>query len=282
MSLNPFFSVERKPAVVEINGSYMEIGKDVLVNTETQGIVGVVGPNYKLVENQEVANLFGEVFAESKIDHLKDHLNGGTSLWRREIVLADDRHTVEIKKGDILKTMVTIGNGYDAKTAVQFEVSALRLICTNGMKGWSKQFGGTVSHVNRDVIGQIRSRLESLYGMFGRNFALFRKWTEMGFTREQFNLFIDARVKSETNKDGYLSKKQADAIKDRWMPIMEQYKENDNVWGSYNVLTAIASHETRAKQGSHLFSTGFKRMSKLTEDFYGAMARQSGFLELAA
>ena len=49
---------------------------------------------------------------------------------------------------------------------------------------------------------------------------------------------------------------------------MNRYDENETRWGAYNVLTGFATHQTRARQGSNVFSAGYKQIETVTDDFY--------------
>jgi len=277
-TVNPFFNVVREPAFAELNGQKIEINRDVLLNPETQDVVGVVGKNYSLVQNIDVARFFDEAFSKNRILSTKDHLNTNTGKWIREIVLDDDEYTAEIDSGDTVKAKVQIYNGYDGKTAVGFRVSAYRLVCTNGLMGWKEIHGGNFTHMGGNLVDRIQAQFANNFSNFSKNFGVWEEWTKQGFGQTRFNQFVELHTKStlpenvkptkEMKLIEYLSDKQAEAIKDLYVPTMELYKEKENKWGAYNVLTAIGTHHTDARKGSPLFTAGYKRINRLVEDFY--------------
>ena len=260
LQFNPFFQVSRQPAFAEINGNRIELGKDALFNAETNQVVGLVSPNYTLATNFEVASLISEVLGTFKILSLKDHLSADTGKWVRSIVLDDDRFTMAIKGSDILKTKIDIMNGYDGRTAASFNVSAVRLICTNGMVAKKKDlFGESFTH-SGDVVSKLLERLMFHTEQFQGNVGTWTEWAEVPFTENDFANFIQSR--------NYLSEKQKEALKGFFPEVLNQYGDDETKWGAFNVLTAVATHNTTARKGSHIFGTAFKRMEKLAADFY--------------
>lgn len=267
--ITPFFDVARTPLYTELDGERISVDREALINTATGGVLGTVGRNYKLVENQEVDTIFAEAFQALPVEFTKDHLNGATNRWQRDIILGGDEFTKVIGSDDILKTKVSIWNGYDGRTSVGFALSAWRQVCSNGMMGWRKAFGSTYAHVTHGIVDSIRREFESSFANFTDNFQIWDEWNRTGMSQEQFIRFVQGLVKTgEKDNTGYLSEKQAEAITGMYEPIMNQFGENETKWGAYNVLTAIATHHTKARNGSNIFSQGYKRMERVAQDFF--------------
>lgn len=273
---NPFFDVHRVPVFGEIDnpeGPYrVDLGKDALINAETMDPVGMVSRNYVLVENQDVVGLFDEAFGNLKIQEIRDHLNPSGSKFIRDIILDEDKYSADItNRGDVVKTKIRLWNGYDGRTAVGFTVGAWRQICSNGMMGWADIYCRTYQHMSTGLIDQIRNEFELNFSRFGSNFELWGNWAALPFGQSDFNTFIDFHTKGKglsPERVQYLSEKQAEGIKGLYEPIMNEFGEDETRWGAFNVLTAIATHHTKARKGSNLFSQGHRRMERLSEDFY--------------
>ena len=258
---NAFFDVVRKPAFTEFNGEQVSLNKDVLMNADTGVVLGVVGKGYQMVKHATVADIVDAALANTVVKSMSDHMNGITNRWVREYVLGGDENTFDVTgKGDELNTKIRIFNGYDGRTSMGFEIAAWRKICTNGMMGWKKMHGDTFYHVDRGMVDNLRTSFGVQTAQFQDNIRIWEDWANIPFTKGQFEQFIKTRE--------YLSEKQVEAILGLYDPTMNKYQEEETKWGNYNVLTAIATHHTKARQGSNIFSNAYKRMSKLAGEFF--------------
>lgn len=224
--------------------------------------MGVVSPRYSLVYNKDVAELFDEFFENYNVKVVQDKVSGNGSKWMRDYIISDDRYTVAIGKDDILRTKVTVYNGYDGKTSVGMTFSAWRQVCKNGMMGWKDIIGEKFSHFSKNILDYLKSTMDKGFAGMSSNFKMFEKWNDIPFTEVQFKGFIDDLE--------YLSDKQKEATKGLYIPIMNQYNEKATVWGAYNVLTAIATHHTSSRNNlvSNEFSNGYKTITRVTKDFF--------------
>lgn len=257
--ISPFYEVVRQPLYADLNGQKIRSNKDALINPELNLIVGEVGKNYKLVTNNEVANVMDEALADIKTYDVKDHLDGTTGRWAREIILDDENYMFNIKGNDECKVKVDIFNGYTGTKSVGFQVSAYRLVCSNGLMGWQKQLSVSIPHIREGIVEEIRDKFNETVDKFWNKTRIWEAWADQDFTQDDFNNFINTR--------DYLSDKMKDNIKGYYVPLMEEYKEEETKWGAYNVLTAMATHHTQARNGSHLFSNAYKRIQKIINDF---------------
>jgi len=257
---NPFFEVVREPMFTEFNGKKIKASKDALINPELNVIVGEVGRNYKVVTNNEVANVFDEAFKGINVESVKDHLNGTTGKWVREIILNDDDYIFKIGDNkDQCKVKVDIFNGYTGKKSVGFNVSAYRLVCSNGLMGWKNQLSVSIPHVRDGIVETIRNEFHNKIDVLWNKVQIWETWSDEHFGKDDFKLFINTR--------DHLSDKMKDKFIGMYEPIMNKYNESETRWGAYNVLTAMASHHVEAQKGSHLFSNAYKRIEKLISEF---------------
>jgi hypothetical protein len=49
---------------------------------------------------------------------------------------------------------------------------------------------------------------------------------------------------------------------------MNEQKLNENKYGAYNVLTFLATHETKARNGSNIFSARHNTINRMAGDLY--------------
>jgi hypothetical protein len=136
-----------------------------------------------------------------------------------------------------------------------------------------------------DSVEKIRNMFELKFNKFSGMWEFWNDWSKTPFTQRDFNLFVDDHTKqgekeeinlsngvvidlTPSTKGKYLSERQGEKIKEAYPRVMNKFNENETVWGSFNILTYLSSHETKAHEGSHIFSNAYKTINRLTHDFY--------------
>lgn len=263
---DPFFNVERQPATTVFNGERIPVGKDVILNSHTGKVLGVVSPHYKVVTNEEVNHVVENALSDVPVMKTLDHLNAKTNKWTREIILDGEDFTHVVDGDDTLKTRVMITNGYGSMIAVSVQLSVWRMVCSNGMFGWKNAFTTSYNHMNDSIVDLIRRDFNRHSLSLKGNINLWDKWSKIEYKQDQFNDFID--MVSVNPDNSLISTKQGEGIKAYYEPIMNQYNESETLWGAFNVLTAISTHHTKARNGSNIFSANFNNIKKVSDRFY--------------
>ena len=264
---NPFFPVVRNPLYTEFNDNDIYVERDALLNGDNGKFLGTVGNIYKLVENVEVDRIFGEAFVNLPVERTVDHMNYKENRWQRDFILNGDQFNIMIG-GELVKTKVSIWNGYDGKSSVGFSISAYRE--HNNLTLLSKMFGSTYSHVQSGLVERSRSDFDENLRKFQDMASLFQSWSREVFGRESFESFVRSHIRTEERGNtGYLSERQATAIVDSYEHHLVACGVGATRWGAYNVLAAVAAHDVRGRgDSSNIFSAGYKRMEQLSKDFF--------------
>ena len=264
---NPFYDVKVEKLMTE---SGLEVNKNVLVNSETDDIVGLVSPNYDVVTNKTVASLFQEAVKDIGIKSVTNHLDGTTKKWKQFIVLSD-KLKYEVSPGDHVSICLAIYNGYDARTAYGYSLMGYRWLCSNGMvMGKKELFSDSFTHYDGNV-EKLRDSFELKFDFFRKNTLLWSEWTERHFDKYKFNMFLDNHTKpveAKASKHEYITPKISQGIKDSYYPLLEKQHLKENMWGGFNIITYIATHETKARKGSNVFSNRYNNINRLAGDFY--------------
>ena len=267
---NPFFEIKREKLQTVTSG--IEVPKEALINAETNALLGIVSPGYEVVTHEQVANLFAGVLAQYSCTVIGNYLDSTGRRWKQRILFKDDRLNFDIDgRGDNTGVMLELFNGYDARTSFGYNLLGYRSYCTNGMvMGRKDLFRESLSHFV-DAIERLQRAFELKWPAFRENVGIWQKWTGIGYTEDMFKVFLEAKVKSEANKKGYISEKMAESIFLEWRPGLTANKLDETAWGAFNVLTWLATHKTKARKGSNLFSNRYGTMNRLAEDFYSEM-----------
>jgi len=256
---NPFFPV-RKECVITA-GSQIDTGKFALINDETNDVLGLVGKDYEIVENSEINSLFQEAIQDLEVKETIDHLDANTKRWKRHIVFGDDSLNFDINgKGDIVGVLLEIFNGLTGRTSFGYNLMGYRWFCKNGMvSGKQKIFSESLGH----YVGnpeKLRESFEMKFDLFKDQVEGWREWVKIPFNKEMFDRFVDDKK--------YITEKVGNDVKDKFHPILNLEKLDENKWGAFNVLTYLATHETKAQKGSNVFSNRFNNINRLATDLY--------------
>jgi len=255
---DPFFNIRKER--IKTEGSDILIDKVALINDETNDVLGLVSPNYQVVSNEAVNDLFMNALDGTSVKETHDHLDSGTKKWRRRFIFDDDRTNVEITPGDNVNILLEVFNGYDARTSFGFNLMAYRWICENGqVMGKESLFRESYAHYI-DSPDKLRQSFTMKYDAYKDTTLQWREWTQISFNEKNFEDFISKR--------DYLGNRVKESIVESYEPVMNQEKLNENKWGAFNVLTYLATHDTKARKGSNVFSARHKNINRVAADLY--------------
>jgi hypothetical protein len=224
---------------IEIEGGIKVANRLAVVRTDTKQSIAIVSDKYKVVPHKEVLDVFHRVknIKEEGVDVCK----GGALLFGRYSI-GDKRNKAEVAVGDVVQFGMRVFNSYDMSTGVGFEVTALRLKCTNGLLVPSSLGRFSFKHFEKvdvpalesEVVGRLKASLEVVNE--------WDKWLKIKPTEPRINKFFE-EVNGLGDKDSEKLLKESLALKDR------------NVWQIYNVVTAHLSHGLNFKKETDKIAT---------------------------
>jgi hypothetical protein len=264
--VSPFYPVLRNQLFTQFQEADVYVFRDALLNADSGQILGTVSPNYKLLLNEEVDAIFAEAFSDLPIVSARDHMNWKQNRWQRDFILDGDQFNIDVG-GSIVKTKVSIFNGYDGKSSVGFTVAAYR---ENGEVTYlNNMFTQTYSHVQRGLVARIREDFAAKLQLFQDTAQRFRDFDQASFTAVQFESFINGLIREgDRDRQGYLSQRQADAILASYRQQFNALGVRQTRFGAYTVLSAIATERQGRGGSSPIFTAGHKRIEKVVQDFF--------------
>lgn len=266
---NPFFGVRKEKVHTE---SGLEIpNKVALVNKDLSSIVGFVSPGYDVVSNSAISDLFEEACSGLKVAKIVDHMDATTKRWKRQVIFDDGQLTTDIDSNDIVGVLLEVYNGYDGRTAYGYSLMGYRWMCENGMvMGKKDLFSQSFTHYDGNV-DKLRESFGMRFDAFHKNANTWQEWSRTKFDENDFASFVDKHTKPENGratKNQYLTPNIGKGVKENFQPLLAQQHLPFTKWGAFNVLTWLATHETKARKGSNLFSNRYKNITRLAGDFY--------------
>jgi hypothetical protein len=262
--MNPFFKTQRVPALYQLDNKLYESDKDIIINTETKEQVGVVSKDYKLVENNEVNDLFIDAFNKYSIERTQDFILKGGEKWKRRIIFNDDELQFEILPSDSVGVMLEIYNSYNGKTSVGMEISSFRWACENGMVfGKQNLFKISCTHAKHNL-DKIQAQFNIGKSSVNNVIPIWKKWTEEKFENNEIESFVNTRK--------YLT----DKGKERALIELDDKRQQDKLyvaetkWMFFNLITSIMTHDITARRNdtSSIFTNKYRQYEKMANDLY--------------
>lgn len=213
-----------------------------IVNNSTKEVIGIVGKNYKVVNNRTILNHFGEIADGLK---LKWELADGWLIRRgAKTIMRIDFPDLEmaVRKGDIVKFNATLTNGFDGFSSARLEMGFFRLVCTNGAMIGTKDYIMGYKHVgnvNEKIIEGFRTYLNDAVKK-GRGFI-----TDLS----KKNFLEPADVKILFDESDWIGDKQKENLKLEW----KKQEAPLNAWLVFNVYTYVITHLMKINQENRNF-----------------------------
>jgi len=152
------WEVRKEPmeAVVAVNGSYRAVAVPenyaVVRRKVDNGLtrldtLGVVGAQYRVIQNIEAFRCFDPCIATGKVQyHTAGSLRGGRIVW----VLARINGTLQIAKDDLVDKFILLSSSHDGSSPLTMAFSNVRVVCMNtlsmALKGATGDKRLTVRH----------------------------------------------------------------------------------------------------------------------------------------
>jgi hypothetical protein len=231
----PVVSVPLAQAFPELNEVKEFRNKSCLFNHDRSKLFDVVSNRYSLVSHVEATDTIGETllhFFGAEISPRIDSWNNGARLSATYKLPIPG---IQVAVGDISEVSITMFNSYDRSMPFGANLTAMRLVCSNGMKA-PRSFGSiSAKHIGSNTASLMLEQLESMVNNVGNLQHVWMKWIEETVTFDQVKALM------ETGIGVYLPKKCTDLfMKEEMYPMTK--------WDLYNHLTWYATHQTKTTQ----------------------------------
>lgn len=268
------FEVEKMPIFAGKDPAINVIGKCALVRTDTRKVLGVVGENFGLVQNQELFpalddEIFDSVDLSMRGDaSIKDHTAFDGSVCYREYIFPKIMPSPNSPKD--LGFLLTVTNGFGG-SSLKIGSGAIDFYCQNGSVFASKQHSYMRRHsANLNLLG-VKDAVESSIYTYKQKTTIFGEWMRKQVTDGQVSDFLTAKTTKGLGKK-----------------LMRQYRHEREergatVWALYSALTNWSSHTGAgpfATRDTGMDHEAYTRMGRKME--VARITNSDEFLALAA
>lgn len=151
------WKVEKRPVHFPIStGGLKPLAESfVTVRTDTEDGLGVVGSRYVPFQNKTVFSFFDQLVAEKGANYTKaGQIDGGARVY----LLAKLPKTVQVAGVDAVDTYLIFNNSHDGSSSIEVKLLAVRLICSNGLTGWTDTGSFKVRHTSTIALKLAQAR----------------------------------------------------------------------------------------------------------------------------
>lgn len=211
-------------------------GKVAIQRTDTGDILGISSKGYSLVKHEDVIGSVNEALKdEMELDNITVCRKGAIMFAQYKFKNIIKPETV--KKGDIVDFGLEVFNSYDGTMEVGFALTALRLVCTNGMIIPKSIARLAVKHTRRADITGIRDKVLERLPRFREATSVWRRWSSTGITN-------DIAVKFISDLFGKRNSKVIEEI------YKVEREKDQTVWGLFNALTKYNTHHIKMRKNT--------------------------------
>lgn len=245
-----------------------------VIRQDNDVVLGIVGKNYKPVQNAEAFSFFDNVVGQDQaIYHTAGQLGEGEKIW----ILAKLPTVSQIAKDDVTEQFLLFSNSHDGKSSVRMFFTPIRVVCQNTLNvalqaGQSK--GISIRH-----IGNIEAKINQAQEILGLSSTYYRDFEERakylaGITVDSLKVddfikkcFQDYDIEKTRTKNMIDNVMENFEIENQTLPSIK-----NTAWALFNAYTGFIDHQRGSKgdettrNSNHLNSIWFGSSASLKQN----------------
>jgi len=256
------------------------------VRTDTNQVLGIVSPDYKIVQNEELAYMAERVGGDVLNVTSAGSLKGGSRVW---MALEAPSFNVGYKDDEV-KPYLLLTNGHDGLFSLSGTPTSIRVWCENTLNmalAEGRREGMCISMRHKgNMSDKIDSLMDTLQNFYERT-QLFREQSNNLVTRSYgqsmlynyfrtiYNKHVDTIPMEITDHESERKNNKWSSVLSKWYNIYdsESNQFGSNAWVAFNAVTNWIDHDST-------FRGENKTENRFQSNFYGSAAiRKQQILE---
>jgi hypothetical protein len=219
------------------DGVKVQDRKAVVNLDDSNAVLGVVSPRYKIIHNTDLVKAVDPVLQDLNLGLDKTSIKmtkGGAVTF---FTYMSEKVTGEVQKGDIVRFGIQFFNSYDGSTPVGFHIIAERLVCTNGLVVPKSMMEIYMRHTGSASVGHIRNRVADYLPRTQEAINLWKNWAS---DKPQEN-----RLESFLEDTPLIGERLTKNLMGQYRSLPEEKK---NLWEFYNLITYHLTHTLKVRK----------------------------------
>jgi len=272
------WQVRLQPLHMRYDGEEMSVPAYATVRDSDRSVLGVVGPTYKPLQNQDAFDFFQPWLDQGLADlETAGSLRHGKRVW----VLAKMKSAnLEIVKGDEIAKYILLSNGHDGTLAVRTGFTGIRVVCANTMAmahGDKSSKLLRVRHSKNTVkaLDGIREIMNLAEQAFEATADQFRFLARKDVNTDDLKSFVKQVFKPKVLEGGPLvteaDEEDCERLVGRIIPLFENGRGNalpgvaGTMWAAYNAVNEYLAYERGRSDDGRLHSLWFGDSARLNQ-----------------
>jgi phage/plasmid-like protein (TIGR03299 family) len=242
---------------------YESTENKVLVRDRDNSCLGVVGKNYRPLQNIDAFNWFDFLLHEgdAKLE-TAGSLKDGKRVW---VLAKINTEALEVRDGDFVNPYLLLSNSHDGKAAVTIQFTPIRVVCNNTLAaanasakiGKSLRIRHSSSLTEKMSIAQ--NSLDFARQLFPKSIEEYRSMEKQKISRNEFDRYLEAVLDIDKACDH---------------PAFENILANfgkgrgnrgETYWDAYNGVTEWLDHQRGRTDDTRLESAWFGDSAKIRD-----------------
>ena len=253
-TLDPFTEIQKLPLQTQYGGlSKAHSIRLMLRGKDTE--MGIVKENYLCVSNKEISEVGSEIRTASGMQWELQKVFFDGKVFRETWLCKDGGLQSTVPQvGDVVGLVMEVINSYDSSTKAGILCYFMRLVCLNGMRSKTHQFGYSFRHTLNNELDWQSEINQSVLQLTGNNPQyMLNQFSEACGKLQKPIDFQELKLLSENN--AYLGKlltqQYGQIVKN--MLVSKEYPQTGTeftVWDLLNSGTQILWHQKKITQGA--------------------------------
>ena len=227
-------------------------GKKILMRSDNQKFLSIVGENYKTVQPIEIIEFFRDLIESGGFKmHTAGSIFNGLTIW----ALAEIGKEATIMGQDKIGGYLLLTTSCDGSSATTGQFTSIRVVCNNTLQmsiseGEQSRQYVKIPHSRKFHANEMKEEL----GLASNSFDIFvEKANKLAKRKvaisDAIQFFINLYTTEEEKKEGTFDKKISATVK-KLINLYEQEtlkSSNGTAWGMVNAVTAYYDHYSNTK-----------------------------------
>jgi len=249
-SANLNWKVEKQQLYLKDNSIVKDTFSTIRLDDKGKPVVlGVVGKNYTVLQNEEAFEFFDSIVGEKKaIYHTAGALLNGKVIW----ILVKLPEQMRIIGNDIVDKYLLLSNSHDASSGVQVKFTPVRVVCNNTLTmALNNGFSYTVWH-QKDIKERLKD-IPKLLGLIDNKYSeienSFQRMVSVELSNKTVDDYLYDVFPDPKNLEDEYALETANKNRDWSKYFFEQGVGNTDksvagtLWAAYNGVTEFVDHK---------------------------------------
>ena len=232
---------------------------------DSKHILGVVGTNYKPLQNTEAFEWFEPLVENELVDlETAGSLFNGKRVW----IMAKGKQEADVVKGDTVESFILLSNSHDGTMSVKVGFTPIRVVCNNTLTAAESNKLSQLIKVRhttnmKENLQLVRDVMDTVNFQFRATVEQYKELTKRQVCQSDLEKYVKqvfSVKKLEDIINNYDESEEIENFRSKLLERVEEYFEMEPArtrWNMYNSVNSYLNHDRGRTLESRYNSTWF-------------------------